>query len=122
VTSQANAQGVNRHQLRQRDISKRERSIAPVRSDRTINQNKARPAMENRQDDAHRSETLDDKAKPRTSVSTDEQIEQKKSLRRSGEFPPPPEDRDEGIDQEVERDSWDRLKSGPIDGHKPVPE
>lgn len=78
--------------------------------------------MENRQDDAHRSETLDDKAKPRTSVSTDEQIEQKKSLRRSGEFPPPPEDRDEGIDQEVERDSWDRLKSGPIDGHKPVPE
>lgn len=69
--------------------------------------------MKNRQDEDARSGTLDEKGEPRTTSSTHEQIEKQKAVRRTGDFPPPPADRDEDVDQEVERESWDRLKAGP---------
>lgn len=75
-------------------------------------------AMKNRQDETARKDTLDEQTKPRTTASTDAQIEQKKAERRSGDFPPRPAPEDDDIEQAVERKSWDTLKAEPINRRK----
>ena len=74
--------------------------------------------MKNRQDETARKDTLDEQTKPRTTASTDAQIEQKKAERRSGDFPPRPAPEDDDIEQAVERKSWDTLKAEPINRRK----
>ncbi|HIG21227.1 hypothetical protein [Henriciella sp.] len=78
--------------------------------------------MKNRQDETARKDTLDEKAKPKTTPAIDAQIEQKKAERRSGEFPPPPAPEDNDIEQAVERKSWDTLKAEPINRRKDASE
>ncbi|WP_018146928.1 hypothetical protein [Henriciella marina] len=68
-----------------------------------------------------REHTLDEKAKPRTTPDTNEQIERKKALRSSGEFPPGTAPKDDDIEQDVERESWDRLKAEPRRNPKAPP-
>lgn len=78
--------------------------------------------MENRQDSSARKTTLDKEAKPRTTASTDDQIDQKKAERRSGDFPPEPAPKDDDIEQAVDRKSWDTLKAEPVNRRKKASE
>ena len=79
-------------------------------------------AMKNRQDETARKDTLDEQAKPRTTALTEDQIEQKKAERRSGDFPPASAPEDDDIEQAVERESWDRLKAEPINRRRDASE
>ncbi|WP_300392715.1 hypothetical protein [Henriciella sp.] len=58
----------------------------------------------------HRQSTLDEKAKPRTTPSTDEQIEDQKAFRESSAYPPAPPENDDTVEDAVRRKSWDTLK------------
>lgn len=74
--------------------------------------------MNDRKDAHTNRQTLDEKAKPRTTSATDAQIEQKKAKRRSGEFPPATAPKDDDVEQAVERKSWDTLKAEPMNRRK----
>lgn len=69
--------------------------------------------MTKHQSSETRGPTLDEEAKPRTTKRTDVQIEDQKKRRRTGKFPPEPADKDIGVEDAVERASWDRLKTRP---------